>query len=321
MSAPAKYMALAFIGLSLSACGWIEVPYEAQSYGRNTQPSEQRDQAKATSQIAPKGAVIAQKGDTVYAIARRNDKSVRAIIERNKLQAPFHLKVGQIIYLPQGPEHVVQKGDTLYSVSHQYHTDVYTLAKTNSLKPPFTLTPGQRLRLPSTSNLTTASKNLVISPRIQAQPLAKPTTIAKTAPKINKQAIPKPPPRSSSRFAWPLNGKVISRYGTKQKGLRNDGINIAAKRGTAVKAAEHGVVAYSGNELRGFGNMVLVKHSGGWITAYAHTEKLLVKRGQKVKKGQTIASVGSSGGVTTPQLHFEIRKGMNAVDPKRFLGG
>ena len=118
---------------------------------------------------------------------------------------------------------------------------------------------------------------------------------------------------------WPVKGKVLSSYGGKSRGLQNDGINIAAPRGAPVKAAENGIVAYSGNELRGFGNLLLLKHAGGWITAYAHNDKLLVKRGDKIKKGQTIARVGSSGSVQNPQLHFELRKGKKAIDPIKYL--
>ena len=120
-------------------------------------------------------------------------------------------------------------------------------------------------------------------------------------------------------FIWPVEGKIISHFGVKAKGLRNDGVNIKAGRGTAVRAAETGVVVYAGNELRGFGKLLLVKHVGGWITAYAHNNELLVKRGQKLKRGQKIATVGSTGNVSTPQLHFEIRLGKVAKNPKRFV--
>ena len=112
---------------------------------------------------------------------------------------------------------------------------------------------------------------------------------------------------------------MLSGFGAKAKGLRNDGINIAARRGTPVKAAENGVVVYAGNELRGFGNLLLIKHSGGWVSAYAHTDKVLVKRGDKVGKGQRIATVGSTGGVNSPQLHFELRHGRTARDPRKYL--
>ena len=111
----------------------------------------------------------------------------------------------------------------------------------------------------------------------------------------------------------------MTSFGPGKGGLHNDGINIAAPRGTPVRAAENGVVAYVGNELRGFGNLILVKHAGGWVTAYAHNEKLLVRRGDKVARGQAIAQVGSTGNVARPQLHFEIRKGARAVNPTKLL--
>jgi murein DD-endopeptidase MepM/ murein hydrolase activator NlpD len=318
-----KYLSIGLALGFLSSCGWVEVPADGQS-GKPSYRSPSTSRVATSSLPASNqqkktrpGYYIVQKGDTVYAISRKFNTAVRSIIDINNLKAPFHLQAGQEIRLPQAPVHIVQAGDTLYSVSRQYHTDVYTLAKTNKLSSPYTLTVGQRLSLPHATNLTTASRNLTATPRVS--PTVSKSAKPKPVQKINKTAIPKPPPRSSSRFSWPLQGKIISGFGSKKSGLRNDGINIKAERGTPIKAAENGVVAYSGNELRGFGNMVLIKHSGGWITAYAHADTVLVKRGQKVLKGQKIASVGSTGGVTSPQLHFEIRKGMNAVNPKKHL--
>jgi murein DD-endopeptidase MepM/ murein hydrolase activator NlpD len=122
-------------------------------------------------------------------------------------------------------------------------------------------------------------------------------------------------------FVWPVQGKVINTFGSSTDGLKNDGINIAAPSGSPVVAAADGVVAYAGNELRGFGNMILIRHEGGYVTAYAHNDSLLVKKGDKVKRGQIIARVGATGAVFGPQLHFEIRKGTQPVDPMTYLGG
>jgi murein DD-endopeptidase MepM/ murein hydrolase activator NlpD len=129
-----------------------------------------------------------------------------------------------------------------------------------------------------------------------------------------------PAARDDQTFLWPVTGKVVSEFGPLSDGLHNDGINIAAPVGTPVRAAENGVVVYAGNELRGFGNMLLIRHADGFVTAYAHNESLLVARGDTVERGQIIARVGSSGSVDSPQLHFEIRVGTDAVDPREYLG-
>jgi murein DD-endopeptidase MepM/ murein hydrolase activator NlpD len=135
---------------------------------------------------------------------------------------------------------------------------------------------------------------------------------------VAPSAMPKVPPRSG-QFMRPVDGKIISGFGPKPDGLHNDGINIKAPRGTAVRAAENGVVAYTGSEMAGYGNLVLIRHEGRFITAYAHLDKILVKRGDVVRAGQSIGTVGSSGQVDSPQLHFEIRKGTQALDPAKHL--
>ncbi len=124
-----------------------------------------------------------------------------------------------------------------------------------------------------------------------------------------------PPPRTAARFMWPLRGEIISTYGAKPGGLRNDGINIAASQGTAVAAAEAGIVAYAGNQLKSFGNLVLIRHDGGWVTVYAHLADIGVQQGQRVTRGQSIGTVGQTGNVRFPQLHFAVRKGDQVVDP------
>jgi murein DD-endopeptidase MepM/ murein hydrolase activator NlpD len=118
-----------------------------------------------------------------------------------------------------------------------------------------------------------------------------------------------------------VRGRVISAYGSKASGSSNDGVNIAVPEGTEVKASDDGVVAYAGSELKGFGNLVLIRHSNGWVTAYAHNSALEVKRGDTVRRGQIIAKSGATGNVNSPQLHFEVRKGATAVDPLEHLPG
>jgi murein DD-endopeptidase MepM/ murein hydrolase activator NlpD len=123
----------------------------------------------------------------------------------------------------------------------------------------------------------------------------------------------------AGRFPWPVRGRILASYGNAPGGGHNDGINIAAPRGTPVRAIDGGTVAYAGNEVKGYGNLVLIKHANGWISAYAHLDGLSVKLGETIAAGQVIAKVGDSGGVSEPQLHFELRRGKRPVDPKEFL--
>ncbi|MHC8509300.1 MAG: peptidoglycan DD-metalloendopeptidase family protein [Rhodospirillales bacterium] len=277
-------------------------------------------------------AVTAGPGDTVYALSRRHGAPVRAIIEANGLKPPFHLRVGQRIVLPRPPAHRVKPGETLYAIAGGYGVSPYEIARANSLKPPYIIRPGEVLVLPSGAGLAPAppkpkpvqSAAAPAKAKAQTAPQAKSKPKAQAAVRAPQPPPPKPaaapPPKASGKgFMWPVSGPVLSNYGAKSKGLFNDGVNIAASKGAPVHAADSGVVAYAGNELKGFGNLILVRHAGGWVTAYAHTDTLLVKRGQKVKRGEPIATVGATGGVTRPQLHFEIRKGRKAVNPSKKL--
>ena len=238
--------------------------------------------------------VTVQRGDTLYSISKRYNVPLRDLIEINNLTPPYTLIIGRQLRLPTAKFHTVAKGDTLYNISKRYGVDVTTLSRVNHLQAPYTLSIGQRLALPGS----------VSGGEVHTPAPVKTATVSKYR---------------KSKFAWPLQGTVISHYGTIGKGRNNDGINIKAKLGAAVKAADAGRVAYAGNELKGFGNLILIKHNDGWITAYAHNDRLFVKKGQKVKKGEKIAAAGSTGSVNTPQLHFEIRSGTKALNPLNYL--
>jgi len=264
---------------------------------QSTQPTSSSNR---TLRVA--GAVIVEKGDTLYSISKRYRVSLRDLIDANDLKPPYILSIGQRIVIPGIDTHTVRKGETAYGVSRLYDVDLTSLLKTNHIGPPYTLLVGQKLALP---------------PKVYGgDEDAKP--VAQTDPKV-KKAIGTPPPRTGKGFAWPVRGRVVSRFGAKSDGLHNDGINIRVDKGAPVRAADNGVVVYAGSGLKGYGKLVLIRHAGGWITAYAHNDQLLVDRGQSVTSGQIIARAGSTGSVSTPQLHFEIRKGANAVDPQRFL--
>ena len=220
-------------------------------------------------------------------------------------------------------EITVEKGDTLYSLSRKYEIPVNDLAVMNKLSAPFSLSVGQKIKVPkldnkTTEKITSSKANTQTKTESVATKDTKTTTKTKISSDPNKQ-LPKISARSGAKFQWPVRGKILSGYGSKNNGLFNDGINISATRGTAVKAAENGVVAYAGNEVKGMGNLVIIQHSDGWMTVYAHLDSMSVKRGTVVTVGQNIGSIGMTGKVDTPQLHFEIRKGTKAYNPVTYL--
>ncbi len=265
-----------------------------------------------------------QAGDTVYGVARRFAVPLRAMIDANRLSPPYALRVGQALRVPNPRRHIVAAGDTVYGVARRYGVPAAQLVRLNAIKPPYTISPGQDLILPVPVRVARAPARAG-APRQQVAAAGAARAMTRTAaPEATQppapQAIPQPPARAGGKFLWPVRGRTIVGYGPRKGGLHNDGINIAAPRGAPVQAAENGVVAYIGNELRGFGNLILIRHADGWVTAYAHNANFLVRRGDTVKRGQVIARIGSSGNVATPQLHFEIRKGARSVDPTRFLG-
>jgi len=363
-------------------------------------------------------SVVVQRGDSLYSIARRSSVPVRALIDANRLQAPYTLQVGQTLILPRVRTHTVQSGETLSGIARRHSVSTSALVAANRIEAPYVIKTGQILTLPDTVATETQAAAPAPTPvqgapaaaapveptpppatpapearpsEIQQAALPPPPTARPPAPTIRpgaaeppagaverpelspppaaapappaappaaaapavpppspppaaavpppaparpapeparpapeaqeeaRGAVPEPPPRAGRLFLWPVRGSVISDFGSKPGGLQNDGINIAAAEGTTIRAAENGVVVYAGNELRGFGNLLLIRHSGGWMTTYAHASELLVRRSQEVKRGQPIAKVGSSGNVTSPQLHFEIRRGTRAVNPREYL--
>ena len=274
-------------------------------------------------------SVVVQKGDTLYSLSRKYEVPLRGLIEENNLVAPYTLNVGQNLRLPVRQTHTVAKGDTLYSISKKYNVDITSLSRLNDLDAPYTLNVGQVLSLPeSLSGGGKATVQATASKGNTSNSYKNKTASVSTA-KVKTKATSKKINRASSqktvstyrktKFMWPVRGTVVSNFGVVGKGRKNDGINIKAAIGTNVKAADKGVVAYAGNELKGFGNLVLIKHADGYITAYAHNDRLYVKKGQKVLRGEKIATVGSTGSVNTPQLHFEVRAGKKAVNPRSYL--
>ncbi|CAN5116179.1 LysM peptidoglycan-binding domain-containing M23 family metallopeptidase [soil metagenome] len=234
-----------------------------------------------------------------------------------------------------GNTHVVNRGETLMSIARHNHMAAADLARANNLDPKAHLKIGDKVVVPART-AALAAPPVVAAPAgvvstapatkvASAEPVQKARLAnATTTP---EEITPESPTKAADAtgalptFRWPVRGRVVTGYGAKTNGKSNDGINVAVPEGTPVKAAEDGVVAYSGNELKGYGNLVLIRHANGYVTAYAHASELMVKRGETIKRGQVIAKSGQSGEVGSPQLHFEIRKGSTPVDPLQFLNG
>jgi murein DD-endopeptidase MepM/ murein hydrolase activator NlpD len=329
--------------------GQAQPPIQEARRTPPTQPTKPTRSAPQAQQPSATDRVIAQQGDTVFTLSRQHGVSLRELIEANKMPPPYALRPGQEVILPRFERHRVREGETVYGIARQYGIDARQLVQINSIPPPYKISAGQNLKLPArlpsqlASNAATVPVPVASVPIPTPQPQAQPQrqeSIFLPAPSPPAQArepaeLPDPEPdqpQSAGRipdvtpdrgggFLWPVRGKVLSRFGPQGRGLHNDGINIAAPQGTPIRAAENGVVVYAGNELPGFGNLLILRHADGWTTAYGHTDAFRVRRGDTVRRGQVIATVGRTGGVATPQLHFEIRKGSDAVDPNRYLAG
>jgi murein DD-endopeptidase MepM/ murein hydrolase activator NlpD len=236
--------------------------------------------------------------------------------------------------------HVIAPGETLMALSRKYHKSLSEIARANNIPPSTMVKVGDRIVIPGVR----AQAQVAAAPKPAAPPTQHARSTPAPAPTQKVASVPAAPAAAPTAnivtpaahnpeppkvktdvtaampsFRWPVRGRVIAGFGPKPSGAQNDGINVAVPEGTPIKAAEDGVVAYAGNELKTYGNLVLVRHSNGYVTAYAHASEILVKRDDPVKRGQIIAKAGQTGTVGSPQLHFEIRKGSTPVDPAPFL--
>jgi murein DD-endopeptidase MepM/ murein hydrolase activator NlpD len=299
-------------------------------------------------------------GESAEAIARRHGVPLAALLQTNGIRSATDIKPGQRLVIPRyvttgGPQvaaaparasneavHIVAPGESLMSISRQHGVTLSALARANNIQPSTRISVGDRITVPggrpAVASVTRAPQGHTAQAMAPAPQLAQPRTVPSeqvaTMPAQNvRMATPEPekapetvaktvePAGAMQSFRWPVKGRVIAGFGAKAGGGQNDGINLAVPEGTPVKAADDGVVAYAGNELKGYGNLVLIRHSNGFVSAYAHASELMVKRGDAIKRGQVIANAGQTGNVTSPQLHFEIRKGSTPVDPTKYLSG
>jgi murein DD-endopeptidase MepM/ murein hydrolase activator NlpD len=267
--------------------------------------------------------IVVRPGQSLSRIAHEYRVPQRTIIAANRLKPPYKIEAGQRLLIP---------GGAMPPIATAAVAPVAAAPLPAAAPPPATAPPVAQASRPPPGVIPLDGP----PPPKAAAPAASPptgsTTVAArpepSAREARAEAAEPPaggaPSGASSprggHLPWPVHGRVLAGYGVSSGGTHNDGINIAAPRGAPVHAVDAGTVAYAGNELRGYGNLVLVKHANGTITAYAHCDELLVKQGQQVKRGQVIAKVGATGGVAEPQLHFELRRGKKAVDPREFLG-
>lgn len=242
--------------------------------------------------------------------------------------------------------YVVKSGDSLSVLAKRYRTSVNNIALANQLNPPYLIKIGQKLQIPTKNSPLNKAQSLAkldnntyeavpVAP-ISSSTVAPPKKVEKIiiikkeqqvkapAPKTNVSPspvaiFPSTAVKSDTQFFWPLKGPLLLHFGPGKGGYFNDGINISAPENTPILAAADGQVVYAGNELRGYGNLLIIRHKNSWMTAYAHQKDMIVKKGDAVKRGQTIGHVGTTGNVTVPQLHFGIRNGKDALNPEEYL--
>jgi murein DD-endopeptidase MepM/ murein hydrolase activator NlpD len=286
-----------------------------------------------------------QRGDHIDALARAFSTTRDILLSANHIRAPYVIHPGMIMKVPVAKAYVARSGDTLALVARRFSVGVSELAQLNHLTARADLQAGQKIGLPSSmrdNGPLPASYAYVTPPTRQTYtPMPPPSrTYTQIPPSQSSGYHPSAgyqsgPPQGSvtqvvpqlsdaeisqaarGRFVWPVRGDITAKFGPQGVGRRNDGIDIRASQGTAVKAAAPGEVVYAGNQVPGFGNLVLIKHSDGWVTAYAHLDAIGVQMKQQVTQGQQVGAVGTSGGASEPELHFEVRYAPTPADKAR----
>ncbi len=283
--------------------------------------------------------ITVEPGDTVSEITARYKMDFGQFTSRNDLRKPYVIYPGQRLVLPPwSADYDSTPPMAVASNQSSSQTKTVTIAgKRQVVSVPIKKTdtaPASR-PITQTSRIVPSDGGNIPTPGIKPQDYAavaaremastrtwqtasSETPVAGQGSSVGKDVV-LAEPANRKGFIWPVQGKVVLKYGASTGGLFNDGINIQANRGSPILAAENGVVTYVGNELRGFGNLILIKHADNYVTAYAHTENPLVARGDVVTRGQRISSVGTTGAVTFPQLHFEVRRGRKSSDPMQYL--
>ena len=327
-----KFRPIACFGLMLGALSACQTPdlsvpdisLPKLSLTRETlAPVEKGSQRIARANIPVDRMIAVLNGDSIYSLAARYQVTPQSLIADNALSAPYSLTGGQKLKITPPREHIVGPVDSLFSISQRYAVSQYHLAELNELQEPYELVVGQALLVPDTHDFSVLDGSKGVNTQL-AKPATLPqvkreivATVAKPAPAkpvIQKNFVA-PAFGANDGFTWPVEGEVIAEFGPAGKGLHNDGVNIKAAAGTKVQTAAPGTIAYIGKNLKSFGTLVLVKHDGGYITAYAHLADISVMEGDVIGAGQVIGTVGQTGRVSSPQLHFEVRQSRKPINP------
>jgi murein DD-endopeptidase MepM/ murein hydrolase activator NlpD len=292
-------------------------------------PAWEARPVSADAKTIPDTTYVVRPGDTLSRVVDRSGASLEAIARANDLESPYSIQAGQRLQIPGGRYHQVRRGETGIAIARAYGVEWSRIVAANALVEPYVLRADQRIQIPGEPSGGTASASeraqaftldiddiltggepALASNQAPARPIATPRRV------LPSNAVVTAPARlASGGFLWPVDGKVVKRFGHGASGERNDGIKIAVPVSTPIHAAADGVVAYVGDGIAALGGLVIIKHGGGWTSVYGHASKLLVQRGQSVKRGQTIALSGDTGFADRPELHFELRKGRTPVDP------
>jgi murein DD-endopeptidase MepM/ murein hydrolase activator NlpD len=321
-------LALALTSL-VGACAWTSSnPAPVVQKGGFAEAEAGPPQMPPPHAAAPPRHITVKPGQSVRRLAREYHVSPRAIIAANHLRPPYEIKIGQHLSIPGagGDSEPIRLAalpppEPPRPAEPPKPTEASPTALTDTREViPLDDPPAGNAASPPLAEAHSHTAAATPLPPLPTPPAVKPSV----EPSVAEEVKAEPPARKTSlphgaHFSWPVRGRVLVGFGVGHGGAQNDGINIAAPRGTPIESVDAGVVAYAGNELRGYGNLVLIKHANGWITAYAHCDDLLVKKGERVHRGQVIAKVGTTGGVSEPQLHFELRRGKQPVDPQEFL--
>jgi murein DD-endopeptidase MepM/ murein hydrolase activator NlpD len=317
------------------------------------QPPQRQPQYHQPAASAPGDMVEVQQGETLYSIAQRHGVAVAAIRDANGLSSD-HVRPGQRLMLPADADdrapfasapskapraedrmakatppappaaeappgwegrYTMKNGDSLYGIALQHRVSLEELKRANGITDPTKVWSGRVLNVPAQQTPAVAQPQQQNSvPRV----VQVPPRVINAAPEPAKAtpAVAQPlADGGATKFRWPVKGRVLAGFGKRPDGSHNDGVNVAVPQGTEITAAEAGKVAYAGNELKGYGNLVLIRHANGWVSAYAHADQILVRPNDEVRRGQVIARAGKTGAVDQPQVHFELRQGSRPVDP------